>query len=154
MIAFSKFIFIAFVVPVLIVLEYCQTGNLKNILLRSRIDGGMKPNYANIHSNLTERQLIGFSSDIANGMDFLHQEMVRLILFIEISHLNHGRKYFLQIFLIFRIQKIISHCLRSNLLASTILQLVFLLEATTCVQIVEKGSVQQVKHSSICPLIP
>ena len=63
--------------PALISLEYCTRGNLKDLLINSRVDSGMQPDYKNIYSKLTERQLIKFALDIAIGMEFLCEQKVR-----------------------------------------------------------------------------
>ena len=64
--------FALFLVPVLLVMEFCTGGNLQELLRDSRIN----EEYKNIYSKLTERQLINFAAEIAQGMKFLFQEKV------------------------------------------------------------------------------
>ena len=61
-----------FLVPVLLVMEFCTGGNLQDLLRDSRIN----EEYKNIYSKLTERQLINFAAEIAQGMKFLFEEKV------------------------------------------------------------------------------
>ncbi|XP_028416730.1 angiopoietin-1 receptor-like [Dendronephthya gigantea] len=63
-------------VPVLLIMEFCPRGNLKDLLQGSRTNEEPHQQYINIYSSLTERQLINFAVDIARGMKFLFEKKV------------------------------------------------------------------------------
>ena len=58
--------------PVLLLMEFCSGGNLKDLLRDSRIN----EEYKNVYSKLTERQLINFAAEISAGMKFLFEKKV------------------------------------------------------------------------------
>ena len=71
-----------FLVPILLVMEFCSKGNLKDILTKSRINTDDDNDYKNIYSKLNERQLITFAAEIAKGMNFLFGKKVENVFII------------------------------------------------------------------------
>ena len=65
-----------FLVPVLLVMEYCPRGNLKDLLRASRVNEESHREYKNVYCKLTERQLLNFAAEIAKGMIFLFEKKV------------------------------------------------------------------------------
>ena len=63
--------------PICVVTEFVSGGNLKDLLVKSRIDPLEEERpYINVKSTLTERQLIKMAVDIANGMRHLASKQV------------------------------------------------------------------------------
>ena len=59
--------------------EFVSGGNLKVLLMKSRVDPlEEERTYTNITSTLTERQLIQIAVDVANGMRHLESKQVGL----------------------------------------------------------------------------
>jgi serine/threonine protein kinase len=62
-----------------VVIEFCPGGNLRNLLLNSRV-GYPSPenssNYINMTSTLNHRQLLKIAVDISNGMVHLSSQKV------------------------------------------------------------------------------
>jgi hypothetical protein len=62
-----------------VVIEFCPGGNLRNLLLNSRV-GYPSPenssNYINMTSTLNHRQLLKIAVDISNGMIHLSSQKV------------------------------------------------------------------------------
>jgi serine/threonine protein kinase len=54
-------------------MEFCPGGNLRNLLIKSRVypSEEKSSNYINLASTLNHRQLLKIAADIANGMDHL-----------------------------------------------------------------------------------
>jgi serine/threonine protein kinase len=54
-------------------MEFCPGGNLRNLLVKSRVypSEEKSSNYINLASTLNHRQLLKIAADIANGMDHL-----------------------------------------------------------------------------------
>ncbi len=67
-----------FLVPILLVMEFCSGGNLKDLLRSSRVNKESCVQYNNIYSKLTERQLINFAAEVARGMKYLFEKKVMI----------------------------------------------------------------------------
>ena len=59
-----------FIGKLLVVTELCQGGNLQKFLRNSRVD------YANVTSNLNQRQLLKMAVEVASGMVHLSSQKV------------------------------------------------------------------------------
>ena len=79
-----------FLVPVLLAMEFCPRGNLKDFLIASRVNEEHTRQYKNIYSKITERQLINFAAEIARGMMFLFEK--------EVSKTQHYSLYVFSLF--------------------------------------------------------
>ena len=61
------------------VIEFCPGGNLRNLLLNSRVSYPSQENssnYINMTSTLNQRQLLKIAVDISNGMVHLSSQKV------------------------------------------------------------------------------
>ncbi|XP_046849314.1 angiopoietin-1 receptor-like isoform X2 [Xenia sp. Carnegie-2017] len=63
-------------VPIMLVMEYCKNGNLKDFLINSQMYPDSDESYTNIYSKLTERQLLTFAVEICKGMIYLDEQKV------------------------------------------------------------------------------
>ena len=71
------FFFSGFIEPLLVITEFCSGGNLRKFLVNSRVASNDKsPNYINLASTLTHRQLLKIAVDVACGMIHLSSHKV------------------------------------------------------------------------------
>ena len=64
--------------PLYVAVEYVSGGSLDKLLRKSRVRRCIvqdHPQYANIWSSLTERELLRIASDVANGMQHLENKL-------------------------------------------------------------------------------
>ena len=61
-----------------IVTEFCSGGSLRNLLIKSRVNPSENsPDYINMTSTLSHRELLKLAVDVANGMAHLSSQKVK-----------------------------------------------------------------------------
>ena len=74
--------------PLCLAVEFVSGGSLDKLLHKSRVQrctGQERPQYANIWSRLTERQLLRIVSDVAHGMKHLESKLASHALTYSVS---------------------------------------------------------------------